>query len=57
MAKCIFCSKNIESGKGVTLVEDTGKINNFCSRKCRKSKKMGRDSKKLPWAKVKIKKE
>jgi len=53
MAKCTFCSKSIAQGRGVTVIEDSGKINNFCSRKCRKYWKMGRDSNKLDWAKVK----
>jgi large subunit ribosomal protein L24e len=48
MAKCSFCSKQIEQGHGVTFV-DMYKIYNFCSSKCLKNFRLGRDSKKLAW--------
>ena len=37
MAKCSFCSKEIEKGTGKIYVYKTGKILNFCSMKCEKN--------------------
>lgn len=37
MAKCIFCSKEMEKGTGKIYVYKTGKIANFCSLKCEKN--------------------
>jgi len=51
MAKCSFCSKNIESGTGKMIIQSTGKINWFCSRRCEKNAvKLGRDARKFKWA-------
>jgi len=49
MAKCTFCGKNIVQGRGLALIEASGKIVNLCSGKCRKNRKMGRDPNKLKW--------
>jgi len=49
MAKCFFCGKNAEQGKGTMFVTMEGKILNFCSSKCRKAFKLGRNPKKLKW--------
>lgn len=49
MAKCSFCGKQILQGRGVIFVEVSGKINNFCSSKCKKNRRMGRDPLKLKW--------
>ena len=37
MAKCTFCGTPITPGTGVMFVYLTGKIANFCSRKCEKN--------------------
>ena len=34
MAKCSFCGIEIMPGTGMIFVYKTGKITNFCSRKC-----------------------
>jgi large subunit ribosomal protein L24e len=47
--KCIFCSKPQEPGKGVILAMNDGKIIYFCSSKCKKNYKMGRNPKKTGW--------
>lgn len=47
--KCYFCGKKIPSGKGKMLVLKSGVIRYFCSRKCEKNWKMGRDPKKIRW--------
>ncbi len=52
MSKCSFCARQIESGTGKMLVENTGKIFWFCSLKCEKNlKKMGRDPRDFKWTK------
>ncbi|HID80221.1 MAG TPA: 50S ribosomal protein L24 [Ignisphaera sp.] len=47
--RCSFCGKLIEPGTGLMYVKNDGTIYWFCSSKCFKSYKMGRDPKKLPW--------
>lgn len=34
MAKCSFCNREIPPSQGLIFVYKTGKITNFCSRKC-----------------------
>ncbi|HIH14989.1 MAG: large subunit ribosomal protein L24e [archaeon GW2011_AR17] len=34
MTKCSFCAKEISPGTGMIFVYKTGKVTNFCSRKC-----------------------
>lgn len=52
MPKCTFCNKEYEIHKGITLIDSkSGKINHFCSSKCRKNAEMGR--KKKEWAQKK----
>ena len=49
--KCIFCSKDIEKGRGTKLVRRDGKILNFCSLKCEKNKlKLKRNPNKRKWS-------
>ena len=57
MPKCVYCSKNYEFPKGMTLVTNKGIINYLCSSKCRKNKAMKR--RKVRWIskEKKIKKE
>lgn len=50
MAKCSFCSKQVELGKGVIFVA-FDRTYNFCSSKCIKNFKLGRESSKLSWVK------
>ena len=50
MAKCNFCGIDIPQGTGMTFVRRTGKILNFCSRKCEKNMlKLGRVPRKIAW--------
>ncbi|MCX6819178.1 MAG: 50S ribosomal protein L24e [Candidatus Aenigmarchaeota archaeon] len=54
MAKCSFCSKSIEKGTGKMLVQKTGKIFWFCSKKCEKNLvKLNRDPRNFKWAQEK----
>ncbi len=52
MAKCSFCSKNIEIGTGKIFVTKEGKVLYFCSMKCEKNRnKLGRNPINFKWAK------
>ena len=57
MAKCWFCEKQVDTGSGIIFVTIEGKIMNFCSSKCRKAFKHGRNKRKLKWASVEKEKE
>ena len=56
MAKCSFCSKQIEPGRGIIYVTNDSKIHAFCSSKCRKNNRLGRIPKKVKWV-IKKKKD
>ncbi len=47
--RCSFCGSVIEPGTGIMYVRNDGAILWFCSSKCFKSYKLGRDPKRLPW--------
>jgi len=53
MPKCVYCSKDYEFPKGITLVTIKGKVNYLCSSKCRKNKAMKR--RKVRWVSKKKK--
>ena len=53
MAKCTFCRKDSELGKGMHYVTDEGKVYYFCSKKCRKNFELGRKARKIKWARKK----
>lgn len=49
--KCSFCNKVIEAGSGMTIIDKTGKILRFDTKKCEKNMmKLGRDPRKFKWA-------
>ncbi len=48
---CTYCGREIEPGTGLMYVKNDGTILWFCSSKCFKSWKMGRDPRKLKWTK------
>jgi large subunit ribosomal protein L24e len=51
MAKCAFCSVDVEEGTGKMIIQKTGKMNLFCSSKCRRSLLgLGRDPRRFKWA-------
>ena len=53
MAKCTFCQKSIEPGKGTIFVKTDGKIIFFCSSKCEKNLlKLKRTARKQKWTKT-----
>lgn len=51
MARCSFCGRQVEIGRGIIYVEISGRVLNFCSSKCKKNHFLGRDGSKIKWAK------
>jgi large subunit ribosomal protein L24e len=49
MPTCSFCKNGYEFPKGLTFVLKDGTLKYFCSSKCRKNSKMGRDNRKVKW--------
>ncbi len=47
--RCSFCGSQFSPGRGIVFVRNDGSILRFCSSKCFKYYRMGRDPKKLPW--------
>jgi len=47
MPKCVYCFKQYDLHKGLTLIMKDGTINHFCSSKCRKNKFLKR--RKVRW--------
>jgi large subunit ribosomal protein L24e len=47
--RCSFCGGPVEPGTGIMYVKNDGTILWFCSSKCFKNFKLGRDPKRLPW--------
>lgn len=47
MPKCVYCGKEYDVPKGMTLFLNDGTVNTLCSSKCRKNMKMKR--RKVRW--------
>ena len=47
--KCSFCGKEIEPGTGLMYVKNDGTVLYFCSSKCFKNWKLGRNPRKVRW--------
>ena len=47
--KCSFCKKNIKTGTGKIFSKNDGSVYYWCSKKCEKNFKMGRDPKRVNW--------
>ncbi|HIQ33007.1 MAG TPA: 50S ribosomal protein L24 [Methanothermococcus okinawensis] len=50
--RCSFCGGKIEPGTGKMYVKKDGSILLFCSSKCEKNYKLGRDPRKLKWTNI-----
>jgi large subunit ribosomal protein L24e len=50
--KCSFCGKSIPPGTGIMYVRSDGSILYYCSSKCEKNMKLGRNAKKTRWTKI-----
>ncbi len=53
MPKCVYCQKQYEFPRGLTLIMKDGTINTLCSSKCKKNMLMGR--RKVRWLPKSIK--
>ena len=53
MPKCVYCGRNYDIPRGLTLVMNDGTIKNLCSSKCRKNMLMKR--RKVRWVSKKRK--
>jgi large subunit ribosomal protein L24e len=51
MPTCSFCKKNFKEPRGLTVYGFDGKPMYYCSSKCRRNIKLGRDPKKVNWVK------
>jgi len=52
---CSFCKGKIEKGTGRMFVKNDGRVFYFCSSKCFKNWRLGREGKKMRWVKKKKK--
>ncbi len=57
MAKCFFCNEIIKPGRGKIYVAADGRAMPFCSSKCEKNLKLGRNPKKVGWVRKAKKKK
>ncbi|MEJ2267849.1 MAG: 50S ribosomal protein L24e [Nanoarchaeota archaeon] len=55
MPKCVYCKKQYEFPRGLTLIMKDGTINHLCSAKCRKNMLMKK--RKVRWITKKKKSE
>ena len=50
MVKCVFCGRDEEPFKGLHLIRNDGRIDYFCSSKCRRNAlNLKRDRRKVKW--------
>jgi len=52
MPICSFCKKNYEWPRGLTVIQNDGSLMHLCSSKCRKNLLLGREGRKVNWARV-----
>jgi len=57
MPACSFCKKHFENPRGLTLFTNDGRSIFYCSSKCRRNSKLGRDGRKVNWVRKKKKGE
>ena len=49
MTKCSFCGEGMQEGRGKVFVRKSGQVLHFCSPKCQRNWKLGREGKKKKW--------
>jgi large subunit ribosomal protein L24e len=54
MPTCSFCRKNYKEPRGLTVFTFDSRSLFFCSSKCKRNAKLGRDPKKVKWVKAEI---
>ncbi|NPA86401.1 MAG: 50S ribosomal protein L24 [Candidatus Diapherotrites archaeon] len=52
--KCHFCGREIEKGTGIMYVLNDGTVLWFCSHKCLRNWQLGRNPRKLKWARARM---
>jgi large subunit ribosomal protein L24e len=57
LLKCSFCDKKIDLGTGKMFVLKSGVVRYFCSSKCERNWKLGRDAKNVKWTEIFRKKD
>ncbi len=50
--RCSFCGAEIEKGTGLMFVKNDGTVLWFCSHKCFRNHQLGRNPRKLKWARA-----
>ncbi len=51
MPNCYFCGGELSKGSGVMYVKRDGTLFYFCSSKCRKNFRLGREGRRVKWTK------
>ena len=49
MPTCSFCKSKFNEPRGLTIFTFDGKSIHYCSSKCRRNAKLGRDGRKVNW--------
>jgi len=49
MPTCSFCKSRFKEPRGLTIFTFDGKSIHYCSSKCRRNAKLGRDGRKVNW--------
>ena len=49
MPTCTFCKARFKEPRGLTIFTFDGKSIHYCSSKCRRNAKLGRDGRKVNW--------
>jgi large subunit ribosomal protein L24e len=49
MPTCSFCKARFKEPRGLTIFTFDGRSIHYCSSKCRRNAKLGRDSRKVNW--------
>jgi large subunit ribosomal protein L24e len=55
MSKCSFCGDKIKTGTGKMFITNANKVYYFCSGKCEKNFRLGRNPKKVKWTEAYVK--
>ena len=51
MPTCSFCKRRFKEPRGLIIFTFDGKSINYCSSKCRRNARLGRDGRKVNWVK------
>lgn len=51
MSVCCFCGNELKPGTGTLYIKKDGKPSYFCSSKCQKNARLGREGRRVKWTK------